>query len=110
MLVKVSYSWMQNIKAILSNHTISILHQNNKIKDECNCRNNTRCPLGGKYLSSNVVYQGKITATQPNYSAKGYCRKVVQRIPLPMNITQKTQNCRKNSRKLKGSTLRNGWF
>ena len=110
MSVKVSYSWMQNIKAILSSPNISILHQNNKIEDGCNCRNNTRCPLSGKYLSSNVVYQGKITATQPNYSAKVYCRKVVQRIPLPMNITQKTQNCRKKFGKLKGSTLRNGWF
>ena len=34
--VKVSYSSMQNIKGIINNHNMNILHQNNEIKDECN--------------------------------------------------------------------------
>ena len=37
--VKVSYSCMQNFKAIISNHNMNILHQNKEMKDECNCKN-----------------------------------------------------------------------
>ena len=69
--VKVSYSSMQNIKGIINNHNMNILPQNNEIKDECNCRNKY-FPLGGKCLSPNIVYQGKINSSQPNYNEKVY--------------------------------------
>ena len=32
--VKMSYSCMQNIKAILNNHNMNILHQKKQIKDD----------------------------------------------------------------------------
>ena len=32
------------------------------------------CPLGGKCLSPNMVYQRKTTSTQPNYNDKVYFR------------------------------------
>ena len=67
--VKVSYSSMQGI---INNHNMNILHQNNEIKDECNCRNKKYCPLGGKCLSPNIVYQGKINSSQPSYNEKVY--------------------------------------
>ena len=70
--VKVSYSSMQNIKGIINNHNMNILHQNNEIKDEYNCRNKKYCPLGGKCLSPNIVYQGKINSSQPSYNEKVY--------------------------------------
>ena len=70
--VKVSYSSMQNIKGIINNHNRNILHQNNEIKDEYNCRNKKYCPLGGKCLSPNIVYQGKINSSQPSYNEKIY--------------------------------------
>ena len=63
---------MQNIKAIINNHNMNILQQNNEIKDECNCRNKKYCPLFGTYLSPNIVYQGKITSSQPNYNDNVY--------------------------------------
>ena len=63
---------MQNNKGIINNHNMNILHQNNEIKDECNCRNKKCCPLGGKFLSPNIVYQGKINSSQPNYNEKVY--------------------------------------
>ena len=63
--VKVSYSSMQNIKGIINNHNMNILNQNNEIKDECKCRNKKYCPLGGKCLSPNIVYQGKIIHPNP---------------------------------------------
>ena len=62
---------MQNIKAIINNHNMNILHQNKEIKDECNSRSKY-CPLGGKCLSPNTVYQGKTTSIQPNYKDKVY--------------------------------------
>ena len=58
---------------------MNILHQNNEIKDECNCRSKKYFPLSGKCLPPNIVYQGKITyqttmttTTQPNYNEKVY--------------------------------------
>ena len=69
--VKMSYSCMQNIKAIINNHNINILHQNKEIKNKCNCRSKY-CSLGGKRLSPNTVYQGKITSNQLNYKDKVY--------------------------------------
>ena len=63
---------MQNIKAIINNHNMNILHQNNKIKDECNCKKKKYCPLVRKCLLANTVYQGKITSIQPNYKDKIY--------------------------------------
>ena len=63
---------MQNIKTIIKNHSMTILYQNNEIKDECNCRNKKYCPLNGKNLLPNVVYQRKIKSSQPNYNDKVY--------------------------------------
>ena len=60
---------MQNINAIIGNNIMNILHQK---KDERNCRNKEYCPLGGKCLSPNAVYQVKITLIQPNFKDKVY--------------------------------------
>ena len=93
---------MQNIKGIINNHNMNI-HQNNEIKDECNCRNKKYCPLGGKCLSPNIVYQGKINSSQPSYNEKVYFG--VAEKSLHMKIMQMTQNCLKNTGTLKGTIL-----
>ena len=93
---------------IINNHNMNILHQNNEIKDECNCRNKKYCPLGGKCLSPNIVYQGKIKSSQPNYNEKvyfGVADSTTTPNPLHMKIMQMTQNCLKNTGTLKGTTL-----
>ena len=64
--VQVSYSCMQKIKKIM------IVTWTFSIKDVCNCRNKNYCPLGGKCLSPNIIYQGKITSSQPNYTEDIY--------------------------------------
>ena len=51
---------------------MKILHQNNETKDECNCRNKKYCPFARRCLSPNIVYQEKMTLTQPNYNDKVY--------------------------------------
>ena len=85
---------MQNIKAIINNRSMNILHQNNKIEDERNCRNQTYYPFGGKYLVPNILSRKK-TATQSNYNGKVYFG-VEEKLfrdsattpnPLPMKIT-----------------------
>ena len=103
---------MQNIKGIINNHNMNILHQNNEVKDECNCRNKKYCPLGGKCLSPNIVYQGKINSSQPNFNEKvyfGFAEKSFKDPttpnPLHMKTMQMTQNCLKNAGTLKGTIL-----
>ena len=98
---------MQNIKGIINNHNINIPHQNNEVKDACNCRNKKYCSLGGKCLSPNIVYQRKINSSQPNYNDKVYFGVAEKSFkdPLDMKIMQMTQNCLKNTGTLKGTTL-----
>ena len=84
-----------------NNHNMNIFHQNKGIKDECNCRNKNYFALGGKCLSPNVVYQGKITSTQPNNNDKVNFRVLKKSFqdstntsnPLPVKITRMIQNC-----------------
>ena len=92
---------------------MNILRQNNEMKDGCNCRNKKYYALGGECLSPNIIYQGKITSTHPSYNDKFYFGATEKSFkdstttpnPLLMEITQMTQNCRKNTGKLKGTTL-----
>ena len=51
---------------------MSILHQNNEIKYECNCRKKKYCPLDRKCLSPNIVYQGQTTLSRRNCNEKVY--------------------------------------
>jgi hypothetical protein len=64
--LKLSYSCMPNIKSIISSHNKKILSEaktmpTQQTKKECNCRKTPECPLDGKCLQSNVVYQATVT-------------------------------------------------
>ena len=61
---------MQNIKIIISNYNMNIVHQKNKIKDGSSSRIKKYCPLGRKCLLPIVSYQGCITLSQPSYTEK----------------------------------------
>jgi hypothetical protein len=71
--VKVSYSCMPNMKQIITSHNKSILKKNipQEEKPTCNCRTPANCPLGGKCLSSNIVYQATVTR-EDNKSQETY--------------------------------------
>ena len=58
--VKVSYSCTRNVNSIISSHNQKILNPS-KTEFGCNCRNKSSCPLDGKCLTPNTVYQAKIT-------------------------------------------------
>ena len=63
--IKLSYSCMGNMKSIINSHNNAILrkikNEQNQVKDkECNCRDSTKCPLQGKCMSSNIIYEAEV--------------------------------------------------
>ena len=81
--LKISYRCMPNMAKILSSHNVKLLDEANTpatnveniptntpvtnvenipIKT-CNCRNKETCPLSGKCLSKNLIYQATVTST-----------------------------------------------
>ena len=60
--IKVSYSCMQNIKSVINNHIMKVLSNTAEIDESCNCRNKNNCPLDGKGLTPNIIYEAQITS------------------------------------------------
>ncbi|KAL9987330.1 hypothetical protein ACROYT_G001617 [Oculina patagonica] len=75
--LKLSYSCMPNMKSIISSHNKAVLsdyHQSQTTQTcnkECNCRKKDQCPLDGKCLSQNVVYQATVTTQTSSESYVG---------------------------------------
>jgi hypothetical protein len=71
--VKVSYSCMPNMGQIITSHNKPVLKKNipQDEKPTCNCRNPTNCPLDGKCLSSQIVYQATVIR-EDNNSQESY--------------------------------------
>ena len=69
--MKVSYSRMPNIKSAVNSHNRKILHPpvNNQNKT-CNCIKKIDCPLQGKCLNENTLYQADISSE--NFQTKIY--------------------------------------
>jgi len=62
--IKISYCCTPNIKSIISSHNHSLLAketQSNNQEPECNCRTKHNCPLNGKCLTRNIIYQATVT-------------------------------------------------
>ena len=62
--LKLSYSCMPNMKSIISSHNKHILSNANAPTpqpDTCNCRKKSDCPLEGKCLQTNIIYQATVT-------------------------------------------------
>ena len=49
--IKVSYSYMQNIKSVINNHNMKVSNNTAEIGESCNCRNKNNCLLDGKCLT-----------------------------------------------------------
>ena len=71
--LKFSYSCVPNMKSIISSHNKALLldyhqSQTQTSDKECNCRKKDQCPLDGKCLTQNVVYQATVsTQTSDSY-------------------------------------------
>lgn len=59
--MKVSYSCLPNIKTEISKHNKKILNSDESQTPTCNCRNKASCPVPGKCLTTNAVYQATVT-------------------------------------------------
>ena len=70
--IKVSYSCMQNIKSMINNYDMKVLNNTAEIEESCNYRNKSNCPLDGKCLTPNIIYEAQITSNQLNYKQKIY--------------------------------------
>ena len=58
--VKLSYSCMPNVKAMVDMSNKRVLRKKDDEEKECNCRNKKECPLLGKCNSKSVVYQATV--------------------------------------------------
>ena len=63
--VKLSYSCMPNIQAIIRSHNTVVLNKayncESTTPKQCNCRKKENCPPSGKCLTASVVYQATVT-------------------------------------------------
>ena len=62
-IVKLSYSCIPNVKAIIEGNSRKLLKNNTNAEEErkCNCPSSTICPLEGECLAKDVVYQATVT-------------------------------------------------
>ena len=63
---------MQSIKSVTNNHNMKVLNNTAETEESCNCRNKNNCPLDGKCLTPNIIYEAQITSNQLNYKKKVY--------------------------------------
>ena len=78
--LKLSYSCMPNMKSIIASHNKTLLsdytpattqQSTGESNKQCNCRKKDQCPLEGKCLETNVVYQAIITTDTTTESYVG---------------------------------------
>ena len=71
--VKVSYSSMPNMKAIINGHNKKVLNvENNQNLRTCNCRNPELCPVNGSCLTPEVMYEATVNSDLPRYETRTY--------------------------------------
>jgi hypothetical protein len=68
--LKISYSCMPNMGKIINKHNMNILkptkadNKNSTTEVMCNCRKKVECPLKGKCLSKDLVYQAMVKTVE----------------------------------------------
>ena len=70
--VKISYSCMPNMKAVINNHNTQIIAQKptrpSADVQGCNCKIMDQCPLSGQCLTPCIVYQAEVTTTDDSHT------------------------------------------
>ena len=82
--LKLSYSCMPNMRSIIASHNKALLSDytttpTQQSDKQCNCRTKDECPLEGKCLETNVVYQAIITTDTTTESYVGLATKFKER-------------------------------
>ena len=70
--VKWSYCCMLNIKSIANNHNMKVLNSTAETEESWDWGKKNNCPLDGKCLTPNIIYEAQITSKQLNYKQKIY--------------------------------------
>ena len=72
--VKISYSCMKSVKAIISNHNRSVMQKPAQPKTpNCNCHVKANCPMAGNCLDESIVYQATVTTDSTTETYVGHC-------------------------------------
>ena len=59
--LKLSYSCMTNLGSNINAHNKSVINEKPRSPEKtCNCRSKPACPLNGKCLTSNIIYQATV--------------------------------------------------
>jgi len=70
---KLSYSCCPNIKTIIDKHNKSVLDKPIIDKDKtCNCRVPEQCPVNGKCMTEQLIYQAAVTTESNNSPPQTY--------------------------------------
>ena len=107
--LKLSYSCLPNIKAILNSHNRKIIDGEPEPEAKtCNCRRANECPLNGNCLVKNVIYKAEVATTENSSENKIYIgstsRKFKRRFDehkSSFNNSNKSSKLAKHIRKLK---------
>ena len=72
--VKVSYSCMPNMKAIINQHNNKILNDDPSHDEiNCNCRNKSECPIKDKCQSETIIYKATVDSQRGKAIYIGSC-------------------------------------
>lgn len=72
--IKISYSCMPNMKAIINQHNNNILNKDiNNDMPNCNCRNKNECPIKDNCQTETVVYKATIKSQRGETNYIGSC-------------------------------------
>ena len=59
--IKISYCCMKSMGSLIKSHNSRVLNQSNTQQEsECNCRKKNDCPLDGKCLTMNTIYEATV--------------------------------------------------
>ena len=67
---------------------MKVLNNSTETEESCNWRNKIHCPLDGKCLTPNIIYEAQITSNQLNYKQKVYIETVETDFNKSLTTTQ----------------------
>ena len=73
-IVKISYSYMANIKSIINMHNKEVITENKTQAVNCNCVNKPDCSPSNQCQITNIIYKAKITSNLRHYNRKIFYR------------------------------------
>ena len=86
---------------------MKVLNNTAETEESCNCRNKNNCPLDGKCLTPNIIYEAQITSNQRNYKQKVYIETAETKQILNTGLTTTQNHSTLNTMKTTENYLKN---